>query len=109
ERTVSGELLCSPQIAAQLLRAAAARTEPAMFPSGGILTGREQQVLSLLNQGRSNKEIANALNIASATVKNHVHHLLAKLQVTTRSEAMALGAAGAKTNLVSHTPRRHAG
>lgn len=109
ERTASGELLCSPQIAAQLLRAAAARTETSMFPSGGILTGREQQVLTLLNQGRSNKEIANALNIAPATVKNHVHHLLAKLQVTTRNQAMALGGAVAKTHLAHHTPRRHAG
>jgi ATP/maltotriose-dependent transcriptional regulator MalT len=80
-----------------------------MFPSSGILTGREQQVLTLLNQGRSNKEIANALNIAPATVKNHVHHLLAKLQVTTRSQAMALGGALAKTNLTCQTPRRHAG
>jgi DNA-binding NarL/FixJ family response regulator len=51
--------------------------------------GREHQVLSLLREGRSNKEIAAGLNIAEATVKNHVHHLLEKLRVTTRAKAAA--------------------
>jgi DNA-binding NarL/FixJ family response regulator len=47
------------------------------------------QVLSLLRQKLSNKEIALALNIAEATVKNHVHHLLDKLQVRRREQAAA--------------------
>jgi two-component system, NarL family, nitrate/nitrite response regulator NarL len=75
ERTAAGELLCSPQMAAQLLRAAAVRTETSSLALRGVLTGREHQVLTLLNQGRSNKEIANALNISPATVKNHARQI----------------------------------
>jgi two-component system nitrate/nitrite response regulator NarL len=89
ERTAAGELLCSPGIAAQLLRRAAHQPQPPGQAVGPILTSREQQVLLLLKEGRSNKEIGSALNIAEATVKNHVHHVLEKLQVTTRSQAAA--------------------
>ena len=91
ERTHAGELLCTPRIAAQLLRRAAER--PSYIPAGGapILTGREQQVFALLKQGQSNKEIAAGLSIAEATVKNHVHHVLEKLKVSTRGRAAAVG------------------
>jgi DNA-binding NarL/FixJ family response regulator len=92
ERTATGELLCSPRIAAQLLRRAVHQRSSTFHPVGHILTGREQQVLWLLKQGRSNKQIAAALNIAPATAKNHVHHVLAKLQVPTRGQAMAAAA-----------------
>lgn len=90
ERTAAGELLCSPRLAAQLLRRAAHRRENAADQrAGNGLTIREEQVFGLLRQGQSNKEIATTLSIAEATVKNHVHHLLAKLQVTTRGQAAA--------------------
>lgn len=90
ERTVAGELLCSPRIAAQLLRRAARQaSSPVLHAAGRGLTRREAQVFGLLKQGRSNKEIANALNIAEATVKNHVHNLLEKLHVATRGQAIA--------------------
>jgi DNA-binding NarL/FixJ family response regulator len=92
ERTAGGELLCSPRIAAQLLRRAVA-PPPASETDSPLLTQREQQVLSLLKQGRSNKEIGNALHIAEATVKNHVHHVLAKLQVPNRGKAAAASVA----------------
>jgi two-component system, NarL family, nitrate/nitrite response regulator NarL len=89
-RTAAGELLCSPRIAAALLRCAAQHpTEPAPQQLASCFTRREQQVFLLLKQGRSNKEIATALYIAEATVKNHVHNILAKLQVATRSQAVA--------------------
>jgi DNA-binding NarL/FixJ family response regulator len=92
ERTTAGELLCSPRIAAQLLRRAAHQPgRPAQNVAGHSLTGREQQVFSLLKQGWSNKEIASTLTIAEATVKNHVHHVLEKLQVTNRGRAAAAG------------------
>jgi two-component system nitrate/nitrite response regulator NarL len=88
ESTAAGELLCSPRIAADLLRHATQSTRQQPQPlSGRSFTLREQEVLSLLQEGRSNKEIASALHIAEATVKNHVHHLLEKLQVTTRTQA----------------------
>jgi two-component system, NarL family, nitrate/nitrite response regulator NarL len=89
ERTAAGELLCSPRIAAELLRRAARHSDQAGDDTGPGLTIREQQVFTLLKQGLSNKEIANALGIAEATVKNHVHHVLEKLQVTSRGQAAA--------------------
>jgi two-component system nitrate/nitrite response regulator NarL len=90
ERTAAGELLCSPRIAAQLLRRAAHQAKPTSEDdSARLLTIREQQIFSSLKQGLSNKQIAAALGIAEATVKNHVHHILEKLHVTSRSQAAA--------------------
>ena len=90
EHSTAGELLCSPRIAAELLRCAARQAKPQTDQNVGfLLTIREQQVVSLLRQGRSNKAIANALHISEATVKNHVHHVLEKLQMTTRSQVVA--------------------
>jgi DNA-binding NarL/FixJ family response regulator len=109
ERTTAGELLCSPRIAAQLLRRAAHQPgRPAQNAAGHSLTGREQQVFSLLKQGWSNKEIASALTIAEATVKNHVHHVLEKLQVTTRGRAAAAGPP-LKASLGNRSSSRRAG
>jgi two-component system, NarL family, nitrate/nitrite response regulator NarL len=101
ERTAAGELLCSPKVAAQLLRRAVHQAKASMDDvAGDNLTGREGQVFSLLKQGQSNKEIAGALNIAEATVKNHVHHVLTKLQVSTRLQAIASGALPVKATLL---------
>ena len=52
-----------------------------------LLTQREQEVLSYLSRGQSNKAIARALNISHDTVKLHVRHILAKLNLTSRVEA----------------------
>lgn len=94
ERAAAGELLCSPRIAAQLLRRASQQTtQSAAGADAATLTRREHQVFCLLRRGQSNKEIAISLNIREATVKNHVHHVLGKLQVATRGQAAAAGAA----------------
>jgi two-component system nitrate/nitrite response regulator NarL len=97
ERTNAGELLCSPRVSAELFRRLGQQTGPRNRTSIGscVLTAREQQVLGVLGRGLSNKEIATALNISEATVKNHVHHLLEKLQVDSRAQA-ALCAAHAE-------------
>jgi DNA-binding CsgD family transcriptional regulator/tetratricopeptide (TPR) repeat protein len=70
---------------------------PATGPPGTVtpgarsgLTGRERQVLELLAAGLTNKNIARTLFISEKTVSVHVTHILAKLQVTNRSEAGAL-------------------
>jgi DNA-binding CsgD family transcriptional regulator len=55
----------------------------------GLLTMRERQVLELLMTGSTNKRIAEALVISEGTVKSHVGHILEKLRVNTRSEAVA--------------------
>jgi two-component system nitrate/nitrite response regulator NarL len=91
---VRGELTCSPRTAAMLFRrvatlSGAERTLHSARAVLATLTGRESEIASLLAAGRSNKEIARALTIEVATVKNHVHNILAKLQVATRAEAAA--------------------
>ncbi len=54
------------------------------------LTQRERQVLALMVQGLSNSEIAEKLVISRPTVKYHVSHILAKMGVTRRAQAMSL-------------------
>ncbi len=54
---------------------------------GSDLTGRELEVLEQIVFGRSNKEIAAALDISEATVKSHVNNILSKLGVTDRTQA----------------------
>ena len=53
------------------------------------LTLRENEILALVAQGRSNKEVARELTISSATVKNHMHNILQKLRVSRRGQAVA--------------------
>jgi len=54
------------------------------------LTVREQEILRLVSQGFSNKEIASQLSIAPNTVKHHVHNVLDKLRVKNRHQAAAV-------------------
>jgi two-component system nitrate/nitrite response regulator NarL len=91
-----GEMACSPRVAAQLARrvarlAAELRAEQPWPP----LTMREAEILELIDQGLSNKEIARRLCIQVPTVKHHVHNILEKLQVTRRGEAAARARRGA--------------
>ena len=85
-----GELYCSPRIAGLLFRRVGAlSTRPATVLGSDGLTQRERQILGLVGEGMSNKEIGRALSISNATVKNHVHNILEKLQVQRRGEAAA--------------------
>ncbi len=54
-----------------------------------VLTRKELEVLARLAEGRSNREIADALFVTPATVKSHLAHIYVKLGVTGRQEAMA--------------------
>jgi len=54
------------------------------------LTQRERQVLGLLVQGLSNRKIARTLRISESTVKNHLHAIFLKLDVTDRTQAIAV-------------------
>jgi RNA polymerase sigma factor (sigma-70 family) len=56
------------------------------------LSTREREVLSLIGEGRRNREIAEILSISELTVKRHVHNLLEKLRVPTRAAAVSLAA-----------------
>ncbi|BBX20084.1 hypothetical protein MDUV_49440 [Mycolicibacterium duvalii] len=86
-----GRISCPPEVSALLLRRLSTVTaDRNLVGRDPVLTGREIQILRLLEQGRSNQDIAVRLHIAVHTVKNHVHNLLTKLGVRSRSEAAAL-------------------
>lgn len=53
------------------------------------LTEREKEVLRLVAQGATNRSISAQLEIAEATVENHLHHIYAKLNITNRAQATA--------------------
>jgi two-component system nitrate/nitrite response regulator NarL len=99
ESVARGETLCAPSVVAALMRRLAslargrAETDP-IEP----LTAREREILQLIDEGLSNKQIARHLSIELPTVKNHVHHILGKLGVHRRTEAAALArAAGTRS------------
>ena len=54
-----------------------------------LLTDREEQVLRLIADGLTNREIARTLSISEATVENHIHHIYLKLGVSNRAQAVA--------------------
>jgi DNA-binding NarL/FixJ family response regulator len=90
ESVARGEMPCSPGVAATLLRRITAlAAQQDVQPADVSLTRRELQILDLIDEGLSNKEIAERLFIEVATVKNHVHNILEKLNVQRRGEAAA--------------------
>jgi two-component system, NarL family, nitrate/nitrite response regulator NarL len=87
EHAMRGEVLCSPRVAGTLVRRVAdAARRPGGVETTASLTSREREIAELLDAGLSNKEIARRLSIRLATVKNHVHNILEKLQVRRRGE-----------------------
>jgi two-component system nitrate/nitrite response regulator NarL len=87
-----GELICSPRTAGILMRRVAelAADRPRNGGCVDLLTHREREVAKLMCEDLSNKEIASRLCIEVATVKNHVHNVLDKLNVHRRSEVVRL-------------------
>ena len=83
-----GELRCSPRTAGTLMRRLATLAAERRPVSSMVrLTRREREIAALMREELSNKEIAIRLCIEVATVKNHVHNVLDKLQVHRRSDA----------------------
>jgi len=79
-----------------LLQKMMTRQSPSPFgdmpPGIAELTPREREVLALIGQGASNREIARALFLSEGTVKNHVTHLLGRLGLRDRTQAALLAA-----------------
>jgi DNA-binding NarL/FixJ family response regulator len=87
--------LVSPEIALAMMERVSDLAETRHYLTMGEanvedLTNREREVLRLLYRGLSNQQIADALTIELGTVKNHVHSILAKLNVRSRYDAAAI-------------------
>jgi DNA-binding CsgD family transcriptional regulator len=80
-----------PLVSAAAHPAAEARTAPDGQVPARVLTHREEEVLVCIRMGLQNKEIAERLAISLATVRNHVHNLLRKLEVHSKLEAAVRG------------------
>ncbi|MFD8257380.1 response regulator [Streptomyces griseoluteus] len=103
-RTVaSGQSMLDPATTARLLRslrADPAETTPALPPELEALSPRERDVLALIGDGLTNREIGKRLYLSEKTVKNHISRLLAKLGVQRRVQAAVLA-----SQLDPHQPR----
>ncbi len=121
-----GELSCTPRVAGMLFERLAtladnARAETTAAvpsdadPADKLLTLRETEVAELIDTGLTNKQIALELRISMATVKNHVHNILEKLEVprraairgrlaSTRKRGAAMSSEAPRQNLPAGTP-----
>lgn len=82
----SGRSYLHPTLAGEVLRELALGREPS--PMGRpLLTDREREVLRLVSQGATNREIAQALWLSHKTIKNHLTHIFEKLGVSDRTQA----------------------
>jgi len=88
----AGQAVLDPAVQRRLLSAAArardAQGAPDVPPGEGELTPREAEVLRLIADGRSNREIARALFVSEATVKTHVNRIFAKTGSRDRAQAI---------------------
>lgn len=82
----------------------AAKKNPARVLETVRLTNRERQVVDLLAEGLSNKEIAARLHVAVHTVKSHVHNVLEKLALHSRLEVAAFSHKGGTTRSTRRLP-----
>ena len=91
-RAVSrGEAVCPPQLCLALFRFVAQAAKEGGAPSSTSrpdLTLRQQQLISFVAQGLTNKEIASRLNLSEHTVRNHIHRILKQVDAESRSEAV---------------------
>jgi len=88
-RVAAGDAWLDPSIAGGVIERLAQVPERALDATElrGVLTPRELEVLTLIAQGLSNRQISEKLFVSEATVKTHVSHLLAKLGVADRTQA----------------------
>ena len=86
-RVLQGESILDSETVVRLLNHLTGNLPPAQASSQVRLTPREIEVLQLLAQGQTNREIARKLTLSISTVKIHVEHILEKLSVSDRTQA----------------------
>ena len=110
-----GQIYISPSLAAKLLMCSGSRTARET-KKGSLphLTPREEQILAILREGRSNKEIGNKLDLSEKTIKHHLTNILHKLKVRNRVEAALLASnsrpetsAGSRHDVAAVSSRAH--
>jgi DNA-binding NarL/FixJ family response regulator len=84
-QVVAGDPYVDPRLAPDFLR------QLARPRSGGVLSAREREILQMLADGHSNREVSEQLVVSVETVKTHVKHILAKLEAEHRTQAVAIG------------------
>lgn len=89
-----GEQTCGSRIAGGLLRRVASSGRAPSCETPKPLTRREAEISRLMRQGLSNKDIARRLDISVGTTKSHVHNLLGKSGLRSRTELIAGGRGG---------------
>jgi DNA-binding NarL/FixJ family response regulator len=91
-RAVSrGEAVCPPQLCSALFRFVARTAKELTLQNATAkpdLTLRQQQLVTLVAKGLTNKEIASHLNLSEFTVRNHIHRILKQVDAGSRSEAV---------------------
>ena len=89
-RAAAGEPVVAPAVLSRMMANFASRPPAAAAPPPGFgdLSEREREVLAMIGAGRSNAEIAADLVISMATVKTHVRHIFAKLDLRDRAQAV---------------------
>lgn len=88
----AGQAYLTPSVTRQVIAQATGKHTPARRASAGApeLTDREQEVLQLVAEGLTNKQIAQRLVISPATAKTHLARIMQKLGVSTRTQAAML-------------------
>jgi DNA-binding NarL/FixJ family response regulator len=84
----SGEAVFGPGVAERIIGFFSVPRPASPKRAFPELTGREEEILSLVAQGKSNQEIAGQLFVSVKTVRNHVSNILVKLQVADRTQAV---------------------
>ena len=90
-RVAAGELVVAPTMTIKMIEMLRG-DQPGDEPKNSLklLTDREREILQLLSRGESNKAIAQTLSISYDTVKQHVRHILTKLNLSSRVKAAVL-------------------
>lgn len=90
-RVAAGELVVAPTMTIKMIEMLRGE-QPGDEPKNSLklLTDREREILQLLSRGESNKAIAQTLSISYDTVKQHVRHILTKLNLSSRVKAAVL-------------------
>jgi len=100
KRVAAGEFVMSPELAIRLAQLRATEVIRTRGHKDDSLTNRESEVLRLLAEGLTNRQIASCLSLSEHTVRSHLRGIMKKLGVTNRVQAAALAWSGTSQNQV---------